>query len=146
MSILTMRRFKTYKRNGKPFIRDYKREVDGGMNAMDLQRLRNKQLTEAMLHMMPTVYSNQPGDQQLMKKRNEKTSKAVASKAGRVLKDIDQQLINNCAVMIQLGDMFQEILELCEDSIETLKDNNRMLEQAKSIAASALTQAPDKKP
>lgn len=84
-----------------------------------------------------------------MKKRNENTSKTVASKAGRLLKEIDQQLINNCAVMIQIGDKFEEMLEmleLCEDSIETLKDNNRMLERAKSIAASALTQAPDKKP
>ncbi len=47
-SPMMVRRYKTYKRNGKTFIRDYKRTVKGGMNVLDIQRWLNKIMTEAL--------------------------------------------------------------------------------------------------
>lgn len=45
ISPLRIRRFKTYKRGGKTFIRDYKREIKGGLSVLDLQKMENKRLT-----------------------------------------------------------------------------------------------------
>lgn len=51
-----MRRFKYYTRNGKKSLRDYRRDIDGGMSVMDLQRMANKQLSEMVNNMTPNVY------------------------------------------------------------------------------------------
>ena len=58
---------------------------------------------------------------------NEKTSKAVASKAARLMKDLDHA-INEQHVVISCA----------QGTIKTL-------EAAKSVAASALTQTPNRK-
>lgn len=42
-SPMLMKRFKTYTRNGKVFIRDYKREVKDGLCTLDLQKILNAQ-------------------------------------------------------------------------------------------------------
>lgn len=66
-----------------------------------------------------------------MKKKNEKTSKAVASAAGALLKNIDAEI----AALRQLQG---QLIIAIDGAVTTLH-------QAKSVVASALTQAADKK-
>ena len=61
-----------------------------------------------------------------MTKRNEKTGKKVASKAGKLMEDIGYQLESTELMFVQLN---------------SIADT---LNLAKSVAASALTQATDK--
>lgn len=55
-SLLSMKRFKFYTRNGKKFIRDYRREVKDGLNVLDLQKIENARLTNMLLNMTPSIY------------------------------------------------------------------------------------------
>ena len=66
--------------------------------------------------------------------KNEKTSKKVSSKAAKLMNEMDKQIAINSKIMVQLGAAF-----------DALEDSNILLEIAKSVAASALTQTPDKK-
>jgi type II secretory pathway component PulF len=63
-------------------------------------------------------------------------NKKDSAKLERLLAKIDQQLINNCATMIEVGEKTADLIDICEEAIEALKDNNKLLEMAKAHAIS----------
>lgn len=58
ISQLGIPQYKFYTRNGKQFLRNYKRAVKDGLTVLDLQRILNKQMSERITHELATnVYS-----------------------------------------------------------------------------------------
>lgn len=58
VSLLGIPQYKFYTRNGKKFLRNYRRAVKDGLTVLDLQRILNKQMSERITHELATnVYS-----------------------------------------------------------------------------------------
>lgn len=58
VSSLGIPQYKFYMRNGKQFLRNYRRAVKDGLTVIDLQRIFNKQMSERITRELATnVYS-----------------------------------------------------------------------------------------